>query len=136
ERVSLKSQACGLAPQGYSPWTSRDDRLRLITHDARPRSRPGPPLIAVDTSLSPVRTTLLLEEAFSASGSVTVGNEPEAVVPRGPGRVALGSKPAGLRLQKYSFSSSMRIVGNELVAVVPRGPGRVALGSKPAGLRL
>jgi hypothetical protein len=26
---SMLSQACGLAPQGYSPWTSRGERLKL-----------------------------------------------------------------------------------------------------------
>jgi hypothetical protein len=26
----MQSQACGLAPQGYSPWTSRNERLLSV----------------------------------------------------------------------------------------------------------
>src|SRR5688572_24035868 len=51
---------------------------------------------------------------------------------RGPGRVALGRKPAGFRLPNRTQSRrTPPRLGRRA-----RGPGRVALGRKPAGFRL
>ena len=76
-----ESKACGLSPQGYSPWTSLNNRL-----------------VALDTVRSVCATPLLLVKTFRASGYGAQSIRSED--PRGPGRVALGRKPAGLRLLK------------------------------------
>jgi hypothetical protein len=35
----MQSQACGLAPQGYSPWTSRNERLLSVAATVLPSAR-------------------------------------------------------------------------------------------------
>jgi len=67
--------AAALSPQGYSPWTSLADRLDFCTLY---------PLREMPTPWRPSRRE---------RGTRGESTEAQDVLERGPGRVALGSKP-------------------------------------------
>jgi len=167
ERAFSLSRKLRLAPQGYSPWTSRDDRSGLI-RCTRIRGRPGRGAEKRRMLAAGARVRLAEQGPSKSQKTRTAGprdsnsrterleqpdREARTVRPRDSDRRTERTSFSNLLFFQPSRRTNARAgrrggpsvrrrmpanarTANETRAVVPRGPGRVALGRNSAEFRL
>jgi hypothetical protein len=125
---SRKRRGVFSTPQGYSPWTSRNDRF-VAHYPRRPMTRTHLRVKPVEVLPSRAVTPLPGEYSSPLVENPLPGSDPSSwwrpVLPGGYASPGGDHSPWWRRRPREAVTWVMR-----LKAVVPRGPGRVALGRK------